>query len=361
MRITTRYILRELLGPFFFGLFLFSGILLGNIFVSLTQLAQNYNLPFSIVLRLLLYQVPENLAYGTPMAILLATLIGLGKMTGHSETIAMQAGKVSYFRLALPVLLTGLLVSGITIVLNENVVPIANRAYRDERAVVTSNRPRGLVRNHFFIDSSAGMKRLVYAEEYYSGEERMVNVIIQELEKNQVVRTVQSRELFWSEADYGWYFEEGEIYHYEGDKVFPVRIETGFSGLTRTPEEVVQLARRRPEEMSWPELRWYIENNPQLKEDEIRKLQVQLHYKIAVPFACFFFTLLGTPLALQPQRRTSSSGYGLSFVFVFAYYILMGVGSTLGRSGAVPPVLGAWMPSIICGVYGAWQFLRKAR
>src|SRR5690554_1628734 len=154
MRIITRYILRELLGPFFFGLFLFSGILLGNIFVSLTQLAQNYNLPFSTVLRLLLYEVPRNVAYGTPMAMLLATLIGLGKMTGHSETIAMRAGGVSYFRLALPVLVTGLLVSGITIVLNENIVPVANRKFREERAVAISNRPRGLIRNHFFIDYS---------------------------------------------------------------------------------------------------------------------------------------------------------------------------------------------------------------
>lgn len=361
MRILTRYILRELLGPFFFGLFLFSGILLGNIFVSLTQLAQSYNLPFSTVLRLLLYEVPRNVAYGTPMAMLLATLIGLGKMTGHSETIAMRAGGVSYFRLALPVLVTGLLVSGITIVLNENVVPVANRKFREERAVAISNRPRGLIRNHFFIDYSAETKRLVYAESYYAGEERMVNVLIQEVEKNRVVRTVQSKELFWSETDYGWYFKEGEIYQYEGDKVYPVRIGSGFSGLTRTPKEVVQLARTNPEEMSWSELRWYIENNTQLKEDEIRNLKVQLHFKIAVPFACFFFALMGTPLALQPQRRTSSSGFGLSFLFVLAYYLLMGVGSTLGRAGTIPPVLGAWMQNIICGAYGVWQFINKAR
>lgn len=66
--------------------------------------------------------------------------------------------------------------------------------------------------------------------------------------------------------------------------------------------------------MSWSELHWYIKNNPQLTDDEVRNLQVQLHLKIAVPFACFFFALLGTPLALQPQRRTSSAGFGLSFL-----------------------------------------------
>lgn len=360
MRIVTRYILRELLGPFFFGLFLFGGILIGNIFVSLTQLAQNYGLPFSTVLRLLLYQIPENLAYGTPMAMLLGTLIGLGKMTGHSETIAMQAGGVSYFRIALPVLLTGLLVSGATLVLNENVVPAANRAYREERAVVTGTITRGVIRHHFLTDSTSTGKRLVYAEEYYPAEERMVNVIIQELEKNRVVRTIQSKELYWSETDYGWFFKEGEVYQYEGEKVFPVRVGRGFSGLTRTPREVIQLARQRPTEMCWSELQWYIRNNPQLEKDEIRNLQVQLHFKIAIPFACFFFALLGTPLGLQPQRRTSSAGFGLSFLFVFIYYLLMGVGSILGRAGTIPPALGAWFQNIIFGIYGGWKIIRKA-
>jgi len=361
MRIVTRYILRELLGPFFFGLFLFSGILIGNIFVSLTQLAQNYGLPFSTVLRLLLYQIPENLAYGTPMAILLGTLIGLGKMTGHSETIAMQAGGVSYFRIALPVLLTGLLVSGATLVLNENVVPVANRAYREERATVTGSAPKGVIRHHFITDSSSAVKRLVYAERYYPAEERMVNVLIQEVKKDRVVRTIQSQELFWSEPDYGWCFREGQIYQYEGEKVFPIRVGKGFSGLTRTPREVVQLARQKPTEMSWSELQWYIMNKPKLSEGEIRNLQVQLHLKISVPFACFFFALLGTPLGLQPQRRTSSAGFGLSFLFVFIYYLLMGVGSVLGRAGTIPPALGAWFQNIIFGIYGGWQLLRKIR
>jgi len=75
----------------------------------------------------------------------------------------------------------------------------------------------------------------------------------------------------------------------EGEKVFPIRVGKGFSGLTRTPREVVQLARQKPTEMSWSELQWYIMNKPKLSEGEIRNLQVQLHLKISVPFACFFF------------------------------------------------------------------------
>ena len=43
----------------------------------------------------------------------------------------------------------------------------------------------------------------------------MIKVFIQEIKKDRVVRTIQSRELFWSEADYGWFFREGQIYQYE--------------------------------------------------------------------------------------------------------------------------------------------------
>ena len=45
-------------------------------------------------------QCSENLAYGVYIGMLLATLLGLGRMTSHSETIAMQAGGVSFMQIA---------------------------------------------------------------------------------------------------------------------------------------------------------------------------------------------------------------------------------------------------------------------
>lgn len=360
MRIITRYILSELLKPFFFGLFAFGGIMLGTALIDLVRTAGQYNMPVLLVLRLFIYQIPGTLALCAPMAMLLATLMGLGRVTGHSETIAMQAGGVSYLRIALPVLVTGLLVSLFTIVINETIVPTAQRRLREERDDAVHYKPKGVINQHFFIDFKDGVKRLVYAEEYFPEEERFHQAVIQEMKENKVIRTIVTEELSWSEEGGHWYFKEGEIFNYQGERVYPLRVAKGYypSGITKTPEEVGRLA-LNPEDMNWAELKWYITQGS-LPEIKRRELLVKLHQKLAIPFASFFFALLGTPLGLQPQRRTSSAGFGLSLVFIFIYYILMGCGTFLAQSGIISPFIGAWLQNFILGSYGAYHLVKSS-
>ena len=66
MRIITRYILGELLKPFFFGLFAFCGIMLGGALVDLIEFAGRYQLSISVLLRLFIFRIPETVALGSP-------------------------------------------------------------------------------------------------------------------------------------------------------------------------------------------------------------------------------------------------------------------------------------------------------
>ena len=361
MRIITRYILGELLKPFFFGLFAFCGIMLGGALVDVIEFAANYNLPLSIILRLFIFRIPETIALGSPMAMLLATLIGLGNMTGHSETIAMRASGVSFYSIALPVLITGLVVSGVSIAVNETMVPPAKRLYEQERARAKSGRKLdGVLRQYFFTDQDQdGVKRLIYAEEYYPAQERLVKVVIQEMQNNYVKKAIFADELLWAEDKEFWFFKVGVVYNYEGERVIPLRMAQGYypTGLTRTPTEVRQLA-LDPDDMSWLELNWYIKNGSNLKN--VGELRVMLHQKISIPFASFFFALLGTPLGLQPQRRTSSAGFGLSLMFIFIYYVLMGIGTYFGQSGILSPFIAAWIQNFILGAYAFHHFIKAA-
>jgi lipopolysaccharide export system permease protein len=81
---------------------------------------------------------------------------------------------------------------------------------------------------------------------------------------------------------------------------------------------------------------------------------------MAFPFACLVFALLGTPLALQSQRRTASAGLGICLINVIFYYLLLALGTYLGQSGVTAPWVGAWLQNIVIGGYGAYLFVRKA-
>lgn len=356
LRITTRYILKELIVPFLFGISTFSGILMAMSFLKLLKLTENYGIGTSTLLRFLLYQVPENVALGIPMAMVLATLLGLSGLSSHSETTAMRAGGISVFRLAAPVLVVGFLVSIGHFYLNESLVPSSVASYNREKAQATGKN-KNMDLEHYFYSEYKGdnFTRLVYAEHFNPATGKMTNVSVMEFEDKKLVRTIIASSLVW--LDQGWYFQNGEIQNYRDNRVYPMKFNTGYvpSGIKASPQDMV-LAEKKSSEMSFWELSKYIHFGG-ISPKEKRKLLVDLYVKTSMPFASFFLALLGAPVGLRPQRRSASVGFGLSISFLLGYYFLFIVCSTLGKT-VLPPFIGAWLGNILTGAVGIYQFAK---
>src|SRR5690606_6830080 len=124
--------------------------------------------------------------------------------------------------------------------------------------------------------------------------------------------------------------------------------------LGQTPREIARL-RKDPEEMSLAELREHIGVLSSQGAD-VRSLEVQMHLKFSIPLASVVFALVGVPLGIQSHRSASSSGFGLSIIIIFLYYVLMSIGSALGQAGTLPLPLAAWIQNIILGAYGMRRF-----
>src|SRR5207302_3066359 len=128
MKILDRYIARELIGPFAFGVAAFTLIFIAGeyLFELTSMVARGASLP-DVIELLALRMVP--LAIVTfPMATLLATLLSFGRLSGDMEVVALMAGGVSFGRIAVPAFAMGLLVSVFGLFANEVLVPPAGRA-----------------------------------------------------------------------------------------------------------------------------------------------------------------------------------------------------------------------------------------
>lgn len=355
-RTLTRYILKELIIPFVFGVCAFSGILLALNFINLLQLGEKSGWDMMTSVRLLCYLIPEKLAISIPMSTLLATLLALSGLSGHSETTAMRAGGVSVLRLAAPILFVGFLVSVGNFYLNESITPGAEAAFAAEREKATAKNKDVVINDYLYAEQeSKDTRRVVAAETFNPATGVMTNVAVTEYTHRQIIRTIVADTLVW--FDEGWYFKNGQILNNHNNKIYPLTFKTGYipSGIKASPKEMVE-ASKEPSQMSFWELERYIHKTKMSSKDR-RKLLVDLNLKLSMPFASFFFTLLGAPLGLKPQRRSVSMGFGLSIIFLLAYYALLAAGSMLGR-GAIPPVLGAWLQNIVLGGYGVYQFIK---
>ena len=82
--------------------------ILVTLFELLPDIVKN-NIDSSIVATYFVYLLPQILYYVIPLTVLLAILIDLGSLTKSNEILAVKAGAVSLYRMAMPLLIMGLL------------------------------------------------------------------------------------------------------------------------------------------------------------------------------------------------------------------------------------------------------------
>jgi len=127
LSIMDRYLFTQMLTPFLFGVGAFSSVILaiGSLF-ELIRLITDSGLSIWTAFQIFGYQIPGFMVYSFPMSMLLATSLSYSRMSGDGETTALRSCGVSAYRLVAPALVLSLLVTGMTYVFNEAIVPAAN-------------------------------------------------------------------------------------------------------------------------------------------------------------------------------------------------------------------------------------------
>src|SRR5579885_2291888 len=121
-------ILREIIGPWCFGVAMFSVIIFASSFLFQFSSLLVQGAPIGDVIRLTAYMLPGVIIKTFPMAILLAALLGFGRLSSDSEIVAMRAAGVSIRRLMYPVAFFSVAIAIVSFALNEIVVPPATLA-----------------------------------------------------------------------------------------------------------------------------------------------------------------------------------------------------------------------------------------
>ena len=87
-----RFVLGEIMGPFFFGIMAFTVILVaGSLLFKIADLVIQRGVSLGIVIRLFLYYLPRLVALTIPMSCLLGALLGFGKLSANSELVALKS------------------------------------------------------------------------------------------------------------------------------------------------------------------------------------------------------------------------------------------------------------------------------
>lgn len=362
MRILDKYIIKELLGPFIFGIASFSSVFIGtSTLFRIAQYVTKYGAELSAVVKLFIFSLPSIIVLTFPMSMLLASLLAFGRLSGSSEITAMRSGGISFFRLATPVFIVAFFVSLFAVGFSEKVVPQSNEAYNDivRNEIEKNTTPKS--QDHIIIkDIKEGkLERLTYSRKFEESTSTMYTVSMQEFDNDRLVRVENAEKAVWQNDR--WTMYNGVIHdlNVEGKVDRTLKFQQQIMPVNKSPQNISR-EQKKPEEMTIRELKQHIKV---LKGEFVNAntYEVELHQRLAIPMASFVFALIGTPLGLQPQRSSSSIGLGISIIIIFIYYAIMTVTTALGQGGAIAPAIAAWIPNIIGILAGAWLVRRASR
>lgn len=353
MSLLDRYIIRLLLPPFLFGIGIFAVLLVaGDVLFYLADLVVNQGLSIWVAIKLFLYKLPEVVVMTFPMSMLLATLLALGKMSSHGETVALRSVGISFQRSLIPILTLAFLVAVFSFAFNETVVPVTRKATVNVLEAEIGRKRVSPLREDVFLREMEGgeLKRVLYVAQMNSRSGYVRKVLIQEFDGGRLSRIITAEDGFL-EGD-TWVLNDGKVYGLDkdGNVSSIAKFKKQVVNFSFSPQKAISMA-KEPRDMTLGELKSYIE---MLKAQGApsSRLEVRYHQRFAIPWASVVFVLVGAPLALSPHRGSASIGVGLSVLIIFVYYVLLSLGQALGDAGEIPPLLAAWLPNLVLGGVG---------
>ncbi len=343
IKLIDKYIIKEVAYPFILGVFIITVILVGNYFFQLADLIIVKEVPINLVLQLLLYRLPAVIVETFPIAVLFAAMSAVSRLNRENEITALRMGGISIYRLIIPLLVLGLLISSATFLLNENIVPWAT--HRSKNIIRQTILKEALPDPEEEVFFKGPKGRLFYVKDYDQSTESISNIMIYNIEDEDEFPEIITAEN-GTIANNIWHLEDGIIHQY--DEHGRIIMESQFNNMEIKLAEGMQEisgTQKTTSEMSREELGARIK----LFEESginVNSLLVDYHIKLAQPLTALIFILISVPLSLS-SREGRVWNLILTVIIVFLYYVIFSFSRSFGRNDVLSPLTAAWLPNII--------------
>lgn len=311
---------------------------------------------------MIILNLPQVFVMTIPISTLFATVMTINKLSLNSEITVLRACGIGISRIAKPVFVFAIVMTIISFMINEFVVPAMSVQSRHLAIYSLQQKhvPEG--RKNFTLNetnSDGDLKRLFYVQ---SCEDKILNnITVLDLSKKDTIQLIQAK--FGKTSDEGWVFDGGVIYTLSTTgKIFNTTLFEN-SVINFGLDDMGDFVKEEASQFNFFKLMKYIKDNSK-NPDFIEKLKiqykVQLYDKLALPATTFALALVGIPLAITPPRVRYNRGFLFSVMIIFVYYLVRAFSINLGEAGKISPFLAAWLPVISISIIGAILYYRKA-
>lgn len=358
MKIIDRTIIKEFIPSFFLALFLIIFVLLVNRIFELVNLIIGKGLPFLIVLKLFLFNLPFIIFLSLPMSVLVATIMTFGRMSSDFEIIALKSLGINTYRFIFKLTFFSTILFLITFFISDFVVPYSNHRVRQIFVQILNLRPA--------VNVEKGVFKKSYDNDVYFYFEDIKN-------DNTFSNCHIIKDKTYIKADSGYlktvkgenkisvFMKNGEIFEIVSDGNYKKNYFSTFVQKIKISGDIIEggFDIRGDREMS---IRMLVEsiknvnksfNGKKGKEYALRRKKslyrylTEIHKKISISFGVFAFVLLGGIIGIRLKKSSLALGFGISTALFVFYYVLLVLGEQLSDNGIINPAITIWFPNVL--------------
>ncbi len=361
MRILRNYFLKEFTGPLILSIIALSFVFTLGYLVQIAYLVINKGVDIFSVTKLFLFRVPTILIYILPISTLVSILLSMGRLSSDNEIVTIRASGVNLRTLVIPLLTLGLLLSMVMVIFNDKVIPYAHFESRKTLIDIGMQNPAAALEPGVFINSFDKYIIFIYSidgNKLYNvriyepqGDDKPTRIIVAKKgeflalpEKNMV-----KLKLMDGTAD--------EPDPNNPRNFYKLNFKTYFMSLNFADVKDKNAIEKKPKDMTINELRLQIDK---LSKEGIdyTPMVTEINEKISLAFSSFVFILLGLPMAVITKRREKSINFGIAFIIIGVYYLLLLGMKALSIQGYFDPTMALWLPNILFGSLGVYLTYR---
>jgi lipopolysaccharide export system permease protein len=310
-------------------------VLLSMLFGSLGMFAE-HNTDLYTIARFMLFSIPRMIYWVLPFSVCVGIIATQASFARHTETIAMQASSISFFRLIVPYLQVGLIAMIIMVFFSFYLYPVAQRqADRLENVDIRKKDVTG----SFSVNGGRFKvgEDIYYLDHLDISKGIMHHVNCYRIVAGRLVSIIRADTAVWDGRI--WKTENMELINLS---TIGIQMERPASALplNRGPADLVT-AQPNPEALTLKEL---VEYRSYLKQEDIQSVSLDTNFYSRITFAVapFIMTLLVLPFGMRfPRTGGIARGISVGIILGLAYWALHSAMTGIGMSGYIHPIAAA--------------------
>ncbi len=352
------YIIRKFLGTFFYAIGL---ILLIVIIFYLSEKIDDF-IEHRTPLREIIFVyyinfIPYFANLFSPLFTFIAVIFFTSRMAFNTEIIAILSSGISFRRMLLPYFISAIFLSLASVYLSNILIPPANQKRLDFEYEYVRN-PQTIRDRNVHMQIRPGV--FIYMETFNMRNKTGHRFTLEKIENGELTYKLMADNVRYDSINDQWTISNYNVRNIDGLKEsldFGSRMDTV---LPITPNDFIQDLKEM-ETMNFSELRNFIANERLKGSESVRFYEVEMHRRMAFPFATLVLTLIGVSLSSQKVRGGIGLHLGAGLTLSFAFILFMQVSTTFATNGNLHPMLSVWIPNILFGILGIYLLKRAPK